>query len=190
MPPHHALAMGPVVERDAHRWGMRRMRVARAASLAVVAAIAVACTSPSTSGARANPSSTQSGYLGSLGKPACQPGAAFHGLGGDDGVPEAGFDSSKGSFWALFFTPVPPPASKDVKVVWRITGSGDFVFRVSDADGRTIPLIWGPEGHGSSSWNHPGNEVGTGLNFPHPGCWDIHVAKPTVDADLWLDVAS
>jgi hypothetical protein len=177
--------------------------VARAAALAIAALIAVACTSPSSTGASASPgvspasigasaspSYSNSSYLGSLGKPGCQPAAAFHGLGGGGGMPEAGFDSSKGSFWALFFMPVPPPAGKEIKVVWRMTGAGDFVFRVSDADGRTIPLIWGPDGHGSSSWNHPGSEVGTGFNFPHPGCWDVHVAKPTVDADLWLNVAA
>jgi hypothetical protein len=168
---------------------MRRM-VARAAWVVVAAALSVACSSSSSVGASAHPSPSSSGtYLGSLGKPGCQPAAEFHGLGGDVRFPETGFDSSKGSFWALFFTPVPPPAGKDVKVVWRMTGAGDFTFRVSDTDGTAIPLIGGPEGHGSSSWNHPGTEVGTGFNFPHAGCWDIHVAKPTVVADLWLDVA-
>jgi hypothetical protein len=164
--------------------------VARAVSVAIAAVIAVACTSPASTGASASPSLSNSSYLGSIGQPGCQPPAAFHGLGGDSGPPEAGFDSSSGSFWALFFTPVPPPSGKEIKVVWRMTGSGDFVFRASDANGMTIPLTWGPEGHGSSSWNHPGDEVGTGFNFPHPGCWDVHVAKTTVDADLWLSVAA
>ena len=164
--------------------------VARAASLAIAALISVACTSPASTGPTASPGSSNSSYLGSIGKAGCQPAAVFHGLGGDDRLPEAGFDSTKGSFWALFFMPVPPPAGKDVKVVWRMTGAGEFVFRVLDADGRTIPLIWGPERHGSSSWNHPGDEVGTGFNFPRPGCWDVHVAKSTVDADLWLNVAA
>lgn len=176
------------MEREGHRWCMRHM-VARAAALAIAAVIAVACTSSSNTAANAKPSPSGSSYLGSIGKPGCQPAAVFHGLGGQSGLPEAGFDSSKGSFWTLFFTPVPPPAGKDVKVVWRMTGAGDFVFRVRDADGHTIPLIWGPDGHGSSSWNRPGSEVGTGFNFPHAGCWDIHVSKPAADADLWLNVA-
>ena len=164
--------------------------VARAAWFAIAAAFAVACTSPSRAVASPNPSSSTSTYLGSIGKPGCQPAAVFRGLDGQGGLPEAGFDSSKGSFWTLFFMRVPPPARADVKVVWRMTGAGNFVFRVSDANGRTIPLSWGPDGHGSSSWNRPGAEVGTGFNFPHPGCWDIHVAKLTVDADLWLNVAA
>jgi hypothetical protein len=97
-------------------------------------------------------------------------------------------DSSRGSFWALFFNPVPPPAGKEIKVVWRMTGSGAFTFRVSDTDRKTIPLAWGPDGHSSSDWNHPGDEVGTGINFPHSGCWDIHVARLDVAGDLWLQV--
>ena len=163
--------------------------IARAAALAVAGAIAVACTTSSNPVVSANPSPSTISYLGSIGKPGCQPAAVFHGLGGESGPPEAGFDSISGSFWALFFVTVPPPAGKDVKVVWRMTGAGDFAFGVFDADGRTIPLIWGPDVHGSSSWNHPGSEVGTGFNFPHPGCWDIRVSKPTVEADLWLAVA-
>jgi hypothetical protein len=109
--------------------------------------------------------------------------------GGATGFPEAGMDYSRGGIWALFFDAVPPRANQEIKVVWRMTGAGDFTFQVSDMDGKTVPLVWGPEGHGSSSWNHPGNEVGTGFKFPHSGCWQIHVAKPAVDADLWLEVA-
>ena len=156
----------------------------RAAVLGIVAVISLACSSPSNS---AIPSASPNVYLGSLGSAGCQPSAAFHGLLGGD-LPEAGMDTSKGSFWALFFTPVPPPARKEIKVVWRMTGAGDFAFHVSDVDGTTIPLVWGPEGHGSSSWNRPGNEVGTGFKFPHAGCWDIHVDKPPLSADLWLEV--
>ena len=164
------------------RWTVKVM-TGRAASIAIALVAAIACSSSST-----RPST--GGYLGSLGSPGCSPGAAFHDSGSEDGIPEAGFDSSRGSVWALVFGSVPPRAGKDIKVVWRMTGSGDFTFRISDVKGATIPLLWGREGHGSSSWKHPGSEVGTGLKFPHAGCWDIHVAKPNVDADLWLEVAA
>ncbi|HEV2030127.1 MAG TPA: hypothetical protein VGS16_16605 [Candidatus Dormibacteraeota bacterium] len=97
-------------------------------------------------------------------------------------------NSSRGSLWALFFSPVPPTAGKDVKVVWRMTGSGSFVFRVSDATEKPLPLLWGPEAHGGSTWVRPGDEVGTGFNFPHAGCWDIHIDRSTASGDLWLEV--
>lgn len=86
----------------------------RAASLAIGVILAIACSSPSKVANRGSTSPTPSTgvYLGSLGSPACKPGAAFHGQ-----LPEAGFDSSRGSLWALFFNSVPPPAGKDLKVV-------------------------------------------------------------------------
>ena len=165
--------------------------IGRAAALVIAVVITSACTSSSTAiKGVASPSPVDSGYLGSIGTAGCKPAASFHSLGGgSDGLPEAGMDTTKGSIWALFFNPIPPPANQEIKVVWRMTGAGDFTFQVSDTEGTTVPLVWGPELHGSSSWNHPGDEVGTGLKFPHSGCWQIHIAKPAVDADLWLEVA-
>jgi hypothetical protein len=90
--------------------------------------------------------------------------------------------------WALVFSPAPPSAGQEIKVVWRMTGSGAFAFRVSDGAGETVPLAWGPERHGGSTWVHPGDEVGTGLNFPHAGCWDIHIDRSDASGDLWLEV--
>jgi hypothetical protein len=166
--------------------------IARAACVLVAGVIAIACSSPTNSGSHAlgSPSSTGGAYLGSLGTAGCKPAAAVHGWQGAAGFPEVGVASSRGSFWALFFTPVPPPSGQDIKVVWRMTGTGAFTFRASDVDGRMAALIWGPEAHGGSNWNHRGDEVGTGFNFPHAGCWDIHVARSNVAGDLWVEVAS
>ncbi|SRR5713226_1546467 len=152
----------------------------------------VACDA-SSSAARGNtssPSALTGGYLGSLGNPGCAPAAPFHGWKTLDGLPEAGVDSKRGSFWALFFNPVPPPSGKEIKVVWRMTGSGEFAFRVSDAAGATVPLVWGPESHSGSNWDRPGDEVGTGFSFPHAGCWEIHVARSDSQGDLWLEVTA
>lgn len=166
---------------------------ARADLLAVLVLAVVACGPPSsgTKHSAAFPSAGTNGYLGSLGTSGCKPAAAFHEWQPPQGgFPEAGLDTDRGSLWALFFNSVPPPAGKEVKVVWRMTGSGDFTFRISDAGGNSIPLAWGPDVHGSSNWNHPGDEVGTGINFPHAGCWDIQVARADVTGDLWLEVTS
>lgn len=156
----------------------------RVALLVVV--FVTACSSAGHSIATSSPS--PGGYLGSLGSSACRTAPAFHPWNG--GPPEVGFDTAKGSFWALFFNPVPPPAGQEIKVVWKMTGTGEFTFRVTDSNGKTIPLAWGPDAHGSSNWGHPGDEVGTGLNFPHPGCWVIHVARQDARGDLWLEVSS
>jgi len=71
-----------------------------------------------------------------------------------------------------------------------MTGSGAFTFRVSDDAGMVVPLVWGPESHTGSNWDHRGDEVGTGFNFPHAGCWDIHVARSDTSGDLWLEVVA
>ncbi len=71
-----------------------------------------------------------------------------------------------------------------------MTGTGAFTFKASDADAKMAALVWGPDAHGGSNWNHRGDEVGTGFNFPHGGCWNIHVARPDVAGDLWVEVAS
>src|SRR5712692_3294837 len=127
--------------------------IGRAAAVSITLIVAFACTSSPPAGKSVTSPSPSGGHLGRMGTAGCQPAASFHFLGGGaSGFPEAGIDNSRGSIWALFFTPVPPPANQDIKVVWRMTGAGDFTFQVSDAEGKTVPLVWGPEGHGSSTW--------------------------------------
>jgi len=150
----------------------------------VVVVLTFACASSSTG------ATITGGHLGSVGTAGCQPAAAFHSASANGGLPEAGMDTTRGSVWALAFSPMPPPAGQEIKVVWRMTGAGPFAFHVSDVAGQSIPLVWGPEDHGSSTWKHPGDEIGTGLKFPHSGCWQIHVTRPNVDADLWLGVTA
>lgn len=149
----------------------------------IIATFVMACSSTPAPG----PPATN--YLGSLGAAGCKPAAALKGWQTSSGLPETGVDSSQGSFWAAFFQSVPPPSGTDIKVVWRMTGSGPFIFRVTDADGKTVALDWGPEIHTGSSWHHPGDEVGTGFTFPHAGCWNVHVTRSYVAGDLWLEVA-
>jgi hypothetical protein len=141
--------------------------------------LAVACGASS-------PKPTPESFLGTLGSAGCVQSGHFQSYVG--ALSELGVDSPRGSLWALFFSPVPPPAGKEMKVVWRMTGSGLFKFRVSDAAGAVVPLAWGPESHLSSNWNHRGDEVGTGFNFPHGGCWNVHVSRSNTWGDLWLAV--
>jgi hypothetical protein len=166
--------------------------IPRAACLLVAGVAVISCSSPSGGASQtlSSPSHSVGTYLGSLGTAGCNPAAAVHGWQNPGGIPEVGIDSSRGSFWALFFTPVPPSSGEDIKVVWRMTGSGVFAFMASDADGNTVAPDWGPTSHTSSSWTHRGDEVGTGFTFPHAGCWDIRVARSDVAGDLWLAVAS
>jgi hypothetical protein len=89
----------------------------------------------------------------------------------------------------LVFGSIPPVAGQDSKIVWRMTGSGDIRIWAEDANGVELDPKWGPEGHGSSSWNHPGNEIGTGFVFPHSGCWHIRLWRLDATGDAWLTVS-
>jgi hypothetical protein len=143
----------------------------------------------------ATPSPAVPVHVANLGQPGCAPGASFHGWPDATGFQETGVDSSAGSLWALVFVvlrDMPPRAGKDIKIVWRMTGTGDFGFRALDEKGDAIAPLGTPQPHGDngSNWLHPGYEMGTGFNFPHPGCWDIHVTRSDVEGDLWLEVAA
>jgi len=84
-----------------------------------------------------------------------------------------------------------PPARvhAELKIVWRITGSGSFRIEAIGSEGRIVGPVWGPEAHGGSTWHRPGEEWGTGWRFPTPGCWQLHAWRDDVSGDIWLRVA-
>ena len=92
-----------------------------------------------------------------------------------------------GEAWALLFFET-AHAGEDEKIVWRITGEGDvFEAQAQSEDGTTIQPIW-KEYHGGSNWHRPGQEWGTGFNFPTPGCWTITVTRGKTTGTISLDV--
>jgi hypothetical protein len=91
-----------------------------------------------------------------------------------------GFSEAQGygpgvSLWALFFNDL--KQGQEIKIVWRMTGTGDLSMRAVGPGGRTITPIWGPEDHGSSNWDRPGAEWGTGWVFPVAGCWIFEATR-------------
>src|SRR5260221_14787246 len=73
------------------------------------------------------------------------------------GFPEIQGSSDTQTLWALLF----PRhflvwSDEDLKIVWRVTGTGDFSVKAQSIDGTVIQPIWGPEEHGGSSWDRPG----------------------------------
>jgi hypothetical protein len=94
-----------------------------------------------------------------------------------------------GEIWALLFFDK-GHAREDLKIVWRITGSGNqFKVQARNEDGTVIDPIWGPDYHGSSDWERAGYEWGTGFNFPKPGCWTLTAARGTTKGEIRLIVA-
>jgi hypothetical protein len=95
-----------------------------------------------------------------------------------DGFPE---QKGSGSLWALYFPTVNEPpfvrANREAKIVWRMTGTGEPTIVADGPGGGTVKPVWGPEGHGGSTWTRPGDEWGTGWNFPTAGCWTVRADR-------------
>jgi hypothetical protein len=83
---------------------------------------------------------------------------------------------------------VPPLAGDQVKFVWRITGTGTPTFVLTGPKGSRATRDFGPEPHGGSNWNAPGDEWGTGFQFSAAGCWQITVSRTGGSAQLWVGV--
>lgn len=108
------------------------------------------------------------------------PGASSERQGAGDGV----------TLWALLFPSEPLlTAGKEMKVVWRMTGSGDFSISATGPAGTVVKPIWGPEPHGGSNWDRPGEEWGTGWVFPTAGCWTLNATRTSGTGSLVLRVA-
>jgi hypothetical protein len=82
-----------------------------------------------------------------------------------------------GRVWALALGAVPATVGHDVKVVWRVTGTGPLKVTFRDPTGDRHALAFGPEEHSASTFEHPGREWGTGFSFDTPGCWTVQVAR-------------
>jgi hypothetical protein len=92
-----------------------------------------------------------------------------------------------GQLWALIFNGWPMHTGKQNKIVWRITGSGNFGLISYGPNGRVVhptDVIY----HDSSSWNRPGDEWGSLFTFPTAGCWDIHATRDKLVGDVWVIV--
>jgi hypothetical protein len=142
----------------------------------VISFVLAACT-PASNRPEVTPTAT---------RPACQPSLKQT---SNAGFPEIqGTMESDGEMWALLFFDQAHP-KVDEKIVWRITGTGyDFSAWAQSESGASISPIWGPDYHDSSTWNHPGEEWGTGFNFPEPGCWKITVRRGATTGEIRLEV--
>lgn len=97
--------------------------------------------------------------------------------------------SSEGELWALLFFET-AHANEEVKIVWRITGEGDgFEAQAQSEQGAILQPIW-KQYHEGSNWQRPGQEWGTGFNFPEPGCWTITVTHGETTGTISLDVSA
>lgn len=103
--------------------------------------------------------------------------------------PEIHGTATNAELWALLQSyTVPPKAQVDVKIVWRMTGSGNFTIVAFGPHGMKVSPSEGPEAHSGSNWNRPGDEWGTVFIFPAAGCWDLHATRDNASGDVWLKI--
>jgi hypothetical protein len=93
--------------------------------------------------------------------------------------------------WALVFAALPIQAAKETKIVWRMSGHGAFHIAAKTTDGSRASLYFGPELHGTSSWDIPNtDEWGTGFIYPKAGCWRVHAYRDDVAGDVYFLVVA
>jgi hypothetical protein len=96
--------------------------------------------------------------------------------------------STEGEMWALLFFGK-AYIDNELKIVWRMTGEGpEFSVTAVHEDGTVLAPIWGPEYHEGSNWERPGEEWGTGFEFPKPGCWKLVATRGDVIGEIRLGV--
>ena len=153
--------------------------------LVQVAALTVAaCTGGAPSPSGSTPAGTTSTAAGCR-----QPSPISRG----SGFAEVHGSGDRISMWGLIMAvgPVDPVRThEDVKIVWRITGTGPLRLTTLDPEGRARPLSWGPDRHLSSDYTRPGDEWGAGYRFTEPGCWILRATRGAAAADVRLDVAA
>jgi hypothetical protein len=170
----------------------RKPTVFLASCAAVLVAVVAACTGTSdthpNSGVPGPTSSAQRSAV-SLGENGCKPSSpiAETKLG-----PEVRGTGHGATLYGLLMSakPLPIRTLESVKVVWRMTGSGPLRLTVTNPQGRPAALQWGPERHGGSNYNRPGQEWGAGYRFSTAGCWHLQARRSSESADVWLRVKS
>ena len=96
-------------------------------------------------------------------------------------------DATGGEAWALPFGPVPVRMDTEWKLVWRMTGEGDFGVTAVDPDGGEHGPV-DVTRHEGSNFNRPGEEWGTVWRFPSGGCWTLEAERGDTRATLRIPV--
>ena len=102
-----------------------------------------------------------------------------------NGLVEVRGITSDGQLWALVFDRVPVPVHRQVKIAWRMTGTGALRLLALDSQGRVVQSS-GLVRHVGSNWHRPEKEWGGYFVFPTAGCWDIQAQRGSVTGNVWL----
>jgi hypothetical protein len=107
------------------------------------------------------------------------------------GLPEIHANATGGDVWALLLSGPTLWANSAVSIVWKATGSGAFKVVAYGPGANQLPPTSGPDPHGGSNWQRPGDEWGTTFTFPQSGCWQLHATRGgSISGDVWLMVSA
>jgi hypothetical protein len=106
------------------------------------------------------------------------------------GFPEVHGVGTASLYGLLMPTHLPIRVNDQVKIVWRMTGSGPIRLWATSPTGRRLGLAWGPDLHSGSNYHRPGQEWGAGYRFPRAGCWQLHARRTVGRAVVALPVVA
>jgi hypothetical protein len=148
---------------------------------AMVAATLLAACSPGV--VAPDPSPTADAALGELGAPGCEPASPMLG----NVIQATGVGATAASGMLETAGVLDLVVGEPLKLIVRITGSGDLSAELAAPDGSDRELDWGPEPHSSSNFGGEGDEWGVGFTFDTPGCWAVNVHRAGgEEATFWL----
>jgi hypothetical protein len=147
-----------------------------------VTAPATDATSGATSWTTTDEGTTMSDHGLPLGQPGCRPASPIS-AGEIQGTP-----GSRGVQLRGLVGDVPLYTGQEVKIVWRVTGTGALRLSATDPAGHVHPPVWGPEPHTDSDFKRPGQEWGSGYVFDRPGCWQLRAERDSGWADAWIRI--
>lgn len=131
------------------------------------------------------PAPTDRSEFGQLGLPDCAPPSPV--LGQEVQGTTPGSVTAFGEFQGVDAAKL--TEATPIKLVVRMTGSGELAVDMTAPDGTTHLIDWGPERHAASNYDRPGDEWGIGFTFDAPGCWALNLQRDGADrATFWLEV--
>jgi hypothetical protein len=93
------------------------------------------------------------------------------------------------TIWARFPGAAPFPSGTPIQVAWRVNGEhGLSLVLVDDAgvESRVERVVPDP----GIRWDRPGDAWSSTIEFAHPGCWRINVARGVSRrGDVWVEVS-
>lgn len=92
------------------------------------------------------------------------------------------------SIWARFPVVTPFPSGTPIEVSWRVNGEHALnLVLVDDAGVETRVERVEPDPR--IRWDRPGDAWSSTIEFTHPGCWRINVARGVSRrGDVWVEV--